>query len=448
MSGKWSPGVFLYFLIFATFISHVICSLEQDDEDIGAIFDLLKPATEASVEEQPLSSLFPDNITDIIESLPRDSRDRGFIQLFIGNHSQMKPCLYNPFGYNDPDLGHVGLEPILYCDPRTFRFIRAFTCCSPSPPTPNFPLLRLYKPNNSDRDESNFEGIILNWRDRTEAGKLDPGQVVYLIHGWSEKLNTSVWLKSAVEAWTKKRNTQVIVVDWTMENGNKYYFQTAANVRTVGKVIGFSILNWNINDRASIVGHSAGGQVVGEAGRFVKERGSLLRECIGLDPAGPCFDGGSPEIRLTRDDCRTVIVAHSSAESTPTSVGIFDRKFGTFYKSGSCDYWVNCGKTQGKDCKDGKMYEVLSPDGSAYKDTSEDNSWCAHHMAALMFVSQVNRTCSFQSEVCSNCKQVRGDACESSYSWGTRLYVPDSQCSPYEDSDFNVITRSSVFPFC
>ena len=417
-------------------------SSDQSDKDLGAIFEALgmgSPSTDSSDEQE--------NVKEIIRSLPEKSRDRSFIEMFIGNHSQIKSCLYNPFGYDDPDLGHVSLEPIHYCDPRTFRFIRAFTCCSPAPPTKNFPLLRLYKPVDGIRD-ANDGGIILNWRDRTEKRKLDPGHVVFLVHGWSEKLNTSVWLKNAVEAWTKSRGRQVIVVDWTGDNGNKYYFQTAANVRTVGKVIGFSIMNWNLIDRSNIVGHSCGAQVVGEAGRFVKERGSLLRECIGLDPAGPCFDGGSPDIRLTKDDCRTVIVAHSSAESTPTSIGIFDRKFGTYYKSGSCDYWVNCGKTQGEDCKDGKMYNVLAPDGAAYKDTSEDNSWCAHHMAALMYVNQVNRTCSYQSEVCSDCNQVRGDTCESSQEWGTRVYIPDSHCSPFEDSDFNVITRSTAFPYC
>lgn len=417
---------------------------EESDKDIGAIFEVLGMSSGVGVDDSS-----KERLRELIQNLPEKSHDRSFIAMFIGNHSQIKPCLYHPFGYDDSDLGHVSLEPIQYCDPRTFRFIRAFTCCSPAPPTKNFPLLRLYKPVDSTRDyDYNNEGVVLNWRDRSEKRKLDPGPVVYLVHGWSEKLNTSVWLKPAVEAWTRTRGRQVIVVDWTGDNGNKYYFQTAANVRTVGKVIGFSILNWGLIERTTVVGHSAGGQVVGEAGRFVKERGSLLRECIGLDPAGPSFDGGSPDIRLTKDDCRTVIVAHSSAESTPTSIGMFDRKFGTFYKSGSCDYWINCGKTQGKECKDGKMYQVLGPDGVAYKDTSEDNSWCAHHMAALMYVSQVNRTCSFQSEVCSDCNQVRGDSCESSHEWGTRMYIPDTHCSPFEDSDFNVITPRIAFPYC
>jgi len=386
------------------------------------------------------------NVIKMLLKFPEESYERSFIDLFIGNHSQIRPCLYNIFGYTDPDLGHVSLEPIKYCDVRTFRFIHGYTCCSPAPPTDHFPLFRLFKPEDMEQHGDSFEGVILNWRNKTEQNKLNPGPVVYLIHGWSEKFNTSVWLKPAMYSWTKTRNRQVIVVDWTMDEGNKYYFQTAANVRTVGKAIGFSLINWNLLERSTIVGHSAGGQVVGEAGRFVKEKGFLIQECVGLDPAGPCFDGGSPDIRLSKNDCRSVIVAHSSAESTPSSMGVFDRKFGTFYKSGTCDYWVNCGKTQGKECKDGKLYHVIGPDGSAYKDTSEDNSWCAHHMAALMYVLQVNKTCSFKSEVCTDCHQMRGDTCESSIQWGSNVYVPDSTCS--EESDFNVITPTNVFPYC
>lgn len=340
----------------------------------------------------------------------------------------------------------MNLDPVNYCNPRTLRFLKGISCCAPQAPTDNFPLFRLY---TSDSDVTG-DGTPLNWRNGSEVYKLGDGQIIYLIHGWSETFNTSLWLQKGVEAWTRARNRTVIVVDWSGDEGNKYYFQTAVNARTVGMVVGFSILKWGLADRVTIIGNSCGAQVVGEAGQYVKERKKLIADCIGLDPAGPGFDGGSERIRLTPDDCRLVQVVHSSAELSPTAIGIFDRKFGTFYKSGQCDFWINCGKDQGANCTDPKFNSVLGPDG-AVTSSSSQNDFCAHHRAALVFVAQVNQTCNLKGERCIDCHQPNEskppDQCASSRVWGERRMPPDSRCMPYEDINFNVKT-SGIYPYC
>lgn len=362
--------------------------------------------------------------------------------------STLKPCARN-WGYTDPDLGIVTLDPVNYCNPRTLRFIKGLSCCAPQPPTSAFPRLLLYKPGTDVASD----GQQLDWRNASHVNYLSDGPVVFLIHGWYESYNTSIWMQKAVEAWTKGRNRQVVRVDWTGDEGNKYYFQTAANVRTVGMVVGFALLHWNLTQRVTLVGNSCGAQAVGEAGQFVKRQtkgATLISQCLGLDPAGPGFDGGPDVIRLTHDDCRVVQVVHSSAETEPTSTGLFERKFGTYYKSGNCDFWINCGKYQGDGCKDPTFNQVLGPDGAVLSSTKE-NDFCSHHRAPLVFVSQVNRSCSLTGDRCLDCHQVRHDrppdVCSSSRLWGQRLMPPDSRCAETEDSNFNVKTTAE-YPYC
>ena len=336
------------------------------------------------------------------------------------------------------------LEPLLYCDPKTYRFVRGLTCCAPQAPSNNFPRFYLYTPTSNVKKN----GTLLNWRRVSDGKRLGEGPVVYLIHGWSETFETSVWLQSAIYAWTRKRLRNVVFVDWSGDEGNKYYFQTAANVRTVGRAVGHSILNWGIMDRVSVVGHSCGAQVIAEAGSFVKSKGKLIAECVGLDPAGPCFDGGNEAIRLTADDCRLVQIIHSSAESTPTSTGIFNRRLGTYYKSGQCDFWINCGRDQGEKCVDPILGKVVGPDG-AVNSNSNANDFCAHHRSALVYVSQVNRSCNLLGQKCPDCQSTSSppNSCKSDFSWGQVSLTPDSGCVVNEKSDYNVKT-TDMYPYC
>ena len=164
-----------------------------------------------------------------------------FFQMYqiIGNmgifsDTQFRRCHLSE-GFTDPHIGKMELNPELYCDTRTFRFVPGYTCCSPEPPNVLKPVFILHRKSKAP--------VILDWTDPKEARKIGYGKVIILVHGWSETLDTSVWIKHAAEAFVS-RGFPTVVVDW--REGNKYYFQTCANVRTIGAVIGYSILVWKV----------------------------------------------------------------------------------------------------------------------------------------------------------------------------------------------------------
>lgn len=139
---------------------------------------------------------------------------------------------------------------------------------------------------------------------------------------------------------------RVITSNSLIDNKADYY-QAAANLRTIAKMIGHMILTWKIWKRTTLVGFSLGGQMVGEAGKYVRQHGQLIDHCIGLDPAGPGFDDTPPDYRLSKDDCRLVQTLTSSAalvESHFMNVGL--TMGGMKVKSGHCDFWINCGHIQ------------------------------------------------------------------------------------------------------
>lgn len=96
------------------------------------------------------------------------------------------------------------------------------------------------------------------------------------------------------------------------------------------------------------MGHSLGGQTIGEVGKFIRKRspGTKVKECHALDPAGPMFDGASPEIALSPDDCHLVQVIHSASGAEPNESvlqAVGKGKLGSTVQAGHCDFWVNCG---------------------------------------------------------------------------------------------------------
>ncbi|KAI1303900.1 Pancreatic triacylglycerol lipase [Halotydeus destructor] len=119
-----------------------------------------------------------------------------------------------------------------------------------------------------------------------------------------ETADNSKWVSDAVNAYLAS-GYQVVAVDWRY-GSSLQYFQAASNVRVLGMVTGFSL----------------GGQAVGETARYVKRKGFKLPHCIGLDPAGPAFDGGFPNIRLSRSDCDLVQVIHTSAADLPVPINV------------------------------------------------------------------------------------------------------------------------------
>ena len=146
-------------------------------------------------------------------------------------------CVSNPNGFNDPDLGRFRLDPELYCNPATTRFIPGLTCCAPQSPEDNGIRLLLFQ-----RGKKPLE---LNWRQRRRPEELGSRErIVYLINGYLDNVTDSVWIQPTARAWNR-RGASVIVIDWRY--GSNAFFVACSNVRTVGAVVGFTIINWRVN---------------------------------------------------------------------------------------------------------------------------------------------------------------------------------------------------------
>ena len=282
-----------------------------------------------------------------------------------------------------------------------------------------------------------------------------------------------------------KRGYAVIIVDWG-EMNQVTYWQSAANIRTVGAAVGYSVLKWNVSsaghklqicnmsklaEKTLLVGFSLGGQAVGDAGRYViknGDKGQKIAECHGLDPAGPWFDPLEsefvPDIQLDKDDCKLVQVVHTSA-SYNSRLGLETAtllSFGTVRKSGHCDFWVNCGHKQGSMCSGSTSFtqliqalSVLNSDGGESTVEFLLSHACSHFRSAQMYADAVLGNCdkSAMGYVCPDCGPTEpklGESkkeCTARPDLGQKAFPPDNDCSPDDDQNYVVFSTNQA-PFC
>lgn len=211
--------------------------------------------------------------------------------------------------------------------------------------------------------------------------------------------------------------------------------------------------------------------MIGEAGRFVRHNtnGHRIKECHALDPAGPFYEPMDYSVKdglqLTKDDCHVVQVIHSSASYQPlTNVAeIAALHLGTIYKSGHCDFWVNCGHEQQLDCPSEinmveaeKAFKIMLSTGDV--DATQDfiaSKTCGHVRSALIYAYSVNRKCRYTTFQCADCgsrnpqKQAKlpRDQCTISKNPSENKLPPDNECSPQQDVDHVIFTSPGGF-FC
>ena len=129
----------------------------------------------------------------------------------------------------------------------------------------------------------------------------------------------------------------MICVDWANGATDPNYVRAAVNTRLVGAQLALLIeslsrhFKTNINSLTHIVGFSLGAHVAGFAGTQLKNLSRITGNVIfwsfqapfpvdicsdiGLDPAGPLFEGYDPSVRLDKSDANYVDVIHSNGES-------------------------------------------------------------------------------------------------------------------------------------
>lgn len=352
----------------------------------------------------------------------------------------LNPCSYGS-GWTDPYLGTLALQPELYCSKSDYKHIKGFTCCLPRKPSEKFPILYLFL-NGPD------PVTRLDWRaKRSPAILARAPRVYFIIHGFPENTNRSSWMR-AMAAVFNKFNQVVVGVD--ASNDETSIFAGMANMRTVGLVLTRILYNWNLLSKSIFIGFSQGAHVIAEIARNIRPRGGLLRNCLAIDPQGVFYDAGPSEIRIKSSDCHLVQVIHANAELKPNTQGLLQLMVTTYWKSGHCDWWLNCGH-QTIPCFAPYLNMQLKANGLPMVDAIEGDDprgavelLCSHLQAPSVTVAHLNKRCTFLGSPCPNCGLTSNpSACEVDL---TAPQVPFLSCSNKQNISYFVAAKA--FPHC
>ncbi len=115
-------------------------------------------------------------------------------------------------------------------------------------------------------------------------------------------------------------DANILLVDWQDEADTFYYPAAADKVDDVGVEVANYLLDRGVNPgTTTLIGHSLGAHLMGEAGEELRERSGEVDQLIGLDPAGPEFEGGwfssanPTDDRLDPSDADRVVAFHTSS---------------------------------------------------------------------------------------------------------------------------------------
>ena len=282
--------------------------------------------------------------------------------------STLESCtLVKDKGWTDRDLGDFTINSTsAYCSSNCTRSV---ICCAPQKPQEiNVKLLHFDQRNQS------YPLNLTSDADTARRLVRQNDNLVWFIHGFKDNIYKNPVFNQTKDAYLR-RGYDVVMVDWS--GGNLAYFQSLANVRLVGALVGRMIVQLDVADRSTCVGFSLGSHVCGEVGSWVRAHShGVVRKCIGVDPAGPGFDGCSDQVRLDKSDCGVVTSVHTSQFENLGSL-IDNEGLGTSEKVGHCDFWANEGLDQPK-CK-----------------SSLFGKSCSHARGMEYFLSQVSHVCNF-----------------------------------------------------
>ncbi|KAJ8916054.1 hypothetical protein NQ315_010922 [Exocentrus adspersus] len=158
---------------------------------------------------------------------------------------------------------------------------------------------------------------------------------LFVIHGWKNN-NESDVNYHVREAILEKHNINLFVVDWSPVAG-KNYVSAKGSVVKVGQHIANFVKSLASRyglrvSTVSLVGHSLGAQIAGNAGAALNGE---VDHIVGLDPAGPLFTVRNTDERLDPTDGKFVQVIH-------TNGGLLGFKSAC----GDADYYPNGGGSQ------------------------------------------------------------------------------------------------------
>lgn len=147
-------------------------------------------------------------------------------------------------------------------------------------------------------------------------------QTYIIVHGWNNTGGNAAnnyqptdWMTNHAQTLRQREsNANIILVDWEDGARNPFYFPSANRTRDVGNQVAAYLRNSGVDpDYTSLIGHSLGAQIAGFTGAaYFQSTGRSISQIVGLDAAGPAFEGRGASDRLDPTDAARVVSFHTS----------------------------------------------------------------------------------------------------------------------------------------
>ncbi|XP_065216920.1 phospholipase A1 2-like isoform X2 [Planococcus citri] len=198
--------------------------------------------------------------------------------------------------------------------------------------------------------------------------------LVLIIHGFISD-GEEKWTKELVQAYLKRKDAVVGVVDWSSTAKTINYFDAVDAVPNVAdqliRFIKLLIKEFQVKPKnIHIIGHSLGAHIAGNVGKGI----ASIHRITGLDPAGIGFiDQSSTVLSLSKTDATFVDVAHTNSI------------LGNFQLLGSVDFFINDNDRIQPGCN-----QTNDQDTHFYHKIKHHE--CSHRLAIHYFIESINNS--------------------------------------------------------
>ncbi|MBW4427776.1 MAG: hypothetical protein KME50_25880 [Nostoc desertorum CM1-VF14] len=123
------------------------------------------------------------------------------------------------------------------------------------------------------------------------------------------------WMENIAQTIRQREsNANIILLDWEEGASSLWYSTSAATTRDVASQLATYLVNNGVDPTyTNLIGHSLGAHIAGFTGSTYREStGRSLTQIVGLDPAGPEFEGKAASERLDPSDANRVVSIHTS----------------------------------------------------------------------------------------------------------------------------------------
>ncbi|MBW4684077.1 MAG: hypothetical protein KME40_03050 [Komarekiella atlantica HA4396-MV6] len=155
------------------------------------------------------------------------------------------------------------------------------------------------------------------------SGRINSDAPTYIvIHGYQStggnagnNYKPANWMGNIAQTIRQREsNANIILLDWEEGASSSWYPTSAGRTRNVGNQLATYLINNGVDPiYTNLIGHSLGAHIAGFAGSAYREStGRSIAQIVGLDPAGPGFEGKAASDRLDPNDATRIVSLHTS----------------------------------------------------------------------------------------------------------------------------------------